>query len=129
MIIQKISTANKRKVIVLIQSECCNYMGGDCVAMDLPCAQIKRMRDAEEKEGVSPFVCRWFLDAVLPFDKDLCAAILEPHNLVKCEMCGTMFAPGSNRSKYCEPCMLKDRQKRQREYAQKKRGILSTVRA
>ena len=123
---KEISAKSKRDVISLIQDECCNYISGECVASNTPCAQIQRLRIA----AIKPlFACEWFLNAVLPFDKDLCATLLEPHNLVRCEMCNCMFAPGSNRSKYCEPCTIKDRQKRQREYAQKKRGVLSTVRA
>lgn len=125
---KKISPETRRKVIALIQAQCCNHITGDCVACDTKCAQIARMRPGNERADKEPFACPWFRDAVLPLDKDLEATLIAPHDMWKCEMCGVMFAPGSNRSKYCEPCTVKDRQKRQREYAQKKRGILSTVR-
>lgn len=124
MLIQKISTANKRRVISLIQDECCNYMGGDCVAMDLPCVQVKRMRETEEQEGVSPFVCRWFLDAVLPFDKDLHTELVSPQDLKRCEKCQRSFTSRSNSAKYCEICAAELHKKAKREYAQKKRSIL-----
>ena len=120
------TAAERRKVIILIQEECCNHIAGDCVPCDVKCAQIASMRQGSDNPDL---VCRWFRDAVLPLDKDLLGVLLAPHNMKKCEWCGNIFSPSNNRAKYCEPCAIKDRQKRQREYVQKKRGILSTVRA
>jgi protein-arginine kinase activator protein McsA len=79
------------------------------------------MRPGGRTEEESPFVCRWFLDAVLPLDKDLQASLLAPHDLKKCERCGTMFAAGSNSAKFCSPCAAAEHKKAKREYAQQKR--------
>ena len=116
-----ISAGDARKVIALIQGECCNYYTGDCAPCDSRCAQIARLRPGGKTEEESPFVCRWFLDAVLPLDKDLQASILVPHDLKQCERCGKMFAAGSNSAKYCGPCAASEHKKAKREYAQKKR--------
>lgn len=116
-----VSAGDARKVIALIQSECCNYYTGDCAPCDSKCAQIAKMRPGGRTEEESPFVCRWFLDAVLPLDKDLQASLLAPHDLKKCEQCGAMFAGGSNSSKYCTSCAAAIQKKLKREYAQQMR--------
>jgi len=116
-----VSTGDARKVISLVQSECCNYYSGDCGPCDCKCAQVTKMRPGGRAEGESPFVCRWFLDAVLPLDKNLQASLIAPHDMKKCERCGIMFAAGSNSAKYCTSCAAAEHKKIKREYAQKKR--------
>lgn len=115
---KEISAKAKRDVISLIQDECCNYISGECIMSNTQCAQMQRLRIATAKPL---FACDWFLNAVLPFDKDLCATILEPHNLVKCERCNAMFAPSGNRAKYCAACAPAEHKKAKREYARKRR--------
>ena len=121
---RKVSPETRRKVIALIQAQCCNHFSGDCVACDTKCAQIARMRPGNERADKEPFACPWFRDAVLPLDKNLEATLIAPHEMRKCEMCGKMFAPGSNRSQYCESCAAMIRKKTKRESAQKKRTNL-----
>lgn len=116
-----VSAGDARKVIALIQKECCNYYTGDCAPCDCKCPQVAKMKPGARAEEESPFVCRWFLDAVLPLDKDLQASLLAPHDLKQCERCGKMFAAGSNSAKYCSHCAAEIQKKLKREYAQKKR--------
>jgi hypothetical protein len=123
-----ISLTNKRKVTALIQSECCNFISGDCIAADVQCPQIQRLKSANEKPGKSPLICGWFVNSVLPLDKDLWTTLINPQNLAKCKQCGTKFAGGSNSAKYCASCAYRERKKQQREFAQKKRLTASTNR-
>lgn len=113
------TAAERRKVITLIQEECCNHISGDCVPCDTKCAQIASMRQGSDNPDL---VCRWFRDAVLPLDKDLQGSLLAPHNMKKCEQCGKMFAGGSNSAKYCADCSANIQKKLKREYAQKRRN-------
>ena len=119
---RKISPETRRKVIALIQAQCCNHISGDCVVCDTKCAQIARMRPGNERTDKAPFACPWFMDAVLPLDKDLQAVLLAPHEMRKCEQCGKMFAGGSNVAKYCTDCAAAIQKKLNREYAQRKRS-------
>ena len=121
---KKISPETRRKVIALVQAQCCNHFSGDCVVCDTKCAQIARMRPGNERADKEPFSCPWFRDAVLPLDKDLEATLIAPHDMHKCEQCGKMFASTSNNAKYCGDCVEIIRKKAKREYAQKKRTIL-----
>ena len=118
---KKISHETRRKVIALIQAQCCNHMTGDCVACDTKCAQIARMRPGNERADKEPFACPWFRDAVLPLDRDLEATLIAPHEMNKCEQCGKMFAAKSNSAKYCTDCAAAIQKKLKREYAQKRR--------
>ena len=119
---RKVSPETRRKVIALIQAQCCNHISGDCVACDTKCAQIARMRPGNERADKEPFACPWFRDAVLPLDKDLEVTLIAPHEMSKCEMCGKMFAGRSNSAKYCADCAATIQKKLNREYAQRKRS-------
>ena len=78
--------------------ECCNYDGGNCIALD----------DGEECVCVQSIcyslLCRWFRAAVLPLDKGLETALLYRLDAKRCAVCGVLFLPGSNRAKYCPEC-------------------------
>ena len=78
--------------------ECCNYIDGNCIALD----------DGEEcicVQSISySLLCRWFRAAVLPQDKELETALFHRLNAKKCAVCGALFTPGSNRAKYCPEC-------------------------
>ena len=77
---------------------CCNYDGGNCIALD----------DGDECVCVQSIsyslLCRWFHVAVLPLDKGLETALLHREQLKQCSVCGQPFLPGSNRAKYCKDC-------------------------
>ncbi len=78
--------------------ECCNYDGGNCLALD----------DGDEcicVQSISySLLCRWFRAAVLPLDKALETALLHRGEAKRCAVCANMFRPGSNRAKYCPDC-------------------------
>ena len=78
--------------------ECCNYDGGNCIALD----------DGEECVCVQSIsyslLCRWFRAAVLPLDRELETALFHRLDAKRCAVCGALFIPGSNRAKYCPEC-------------------------
>ena len=80
-----------RKVRRLVH-ECCNYDGGNCIALD----------DGEECVCVQSIsyslLCRWFRAAVLPLDKELETALFYRLDAKRCTVCGSLFRPGSNRA-------------------------------
>ena len=86
-----------RKVRRLVH-ECCNYDGGNCIALD----------NGEECVCVQSIsyslLCRWFRAAVLPLDRELETALFHRLDAKRCAVCGALFIPGSNRAKYCPEC-------------------------
>ena len=72
--------------------ECCNYVGGNCIALD----------DGEEcicVQSISySLLCKWFQAAVLPLDKGLETALLFREEMKRCAVCSQPFLPGSNRA-------------------------------
>jgi len=90
--------------------ECCNYCDGNCLLLD----------DGEECVCVQSIsyslLCRWFRAAVLPLDAALYAEISKSRDEVKrCAVCGAVFAPKSNRAKYCPDCAVRMRRKKEAE--------------
>jgi hypothetical protein len=121
---RKISTSTQRKIINLIQNECCDYSSGDCNRIDRNCAQIQRLKRLKENSDLSIFACKWFHEAVLPLDEDLQSILLAPQDLKKCERCKVPFSAGSNRAKYCNSCVVVIRKKQKRESASRRRANL-----
>ena len=78
--------------------QCCNYDGGNCLALD----------DGDECVCVQSIsyslLCNWFRAAVLPLDEPLATALLYRKEQKRCTVCGHLFLPGSNRAKYCKSC-------------------------
>ena len=95
--------------------ECCNYDGGNCIALD----------DGEECVCVQSIcyslLCRWFRAAVLPLDKGLETALLYRLDAKRCAVCGVLFLPGSNRAKYCPECAAAMKRKHAVERKRKQR--------
>lgn len=98
---------------------CCNYDGGNCLALD----------DGEEcicVQSISySLLCRWFGAAVLPLDRELETALLYRAEAKRCTVCGAMFRPASNRAKYCPECAKRER-RRKEAARQRERYYLST---
>lgn len=92
--------------------ECCNYDGGNCLALDdgAECVCVQSISYS--------LLCHWLRAAVLPLDKALETALLHRSEAKRCAVCGAVFRPGSNRAKYCPDCAA--RMKRIRA-AQRKR--------
>lgn len=91
----------KRKANALIRKSCCNYDGGNCIALDdgEPCVCVQSISYS--------LCCTWFRDWVLPGNPALYAEISKPRGLKRCAECGTPFLAKSNRAKYCSNCARK----------------------
>lgn len=115
----RLSDAQYRKVKKLTRRCCANNDGGCCLLLD----------DGESCVCVQAIsyslLCRYFREAVLPAERELCADIMREHDTrKKCEMCGNPFHARSNRAKYCDDCApyaarrkAAERKRRQREKA------------
>lgn len=97
---KQMTPGQRRKANALIRKTCCNYDNGNCIALD----------DGEEcicAQSISySFICKWFVNAVLPADRALYAEIMG-QGVKHCAECGAIFVPGSNRAKYCAGCAAK----------------------
>ena len=113
----RLNEAQYRKVKKLTRSLCANNDGGCCLLLDDgdPCVCVQAISFS--------LLCRYFREAVLPADRELCADVLREHdNRKKCEMCGKPYHARSNRAKYCDACAViaarrkaTERKRRQRE--------------
>ena len=96
----RMTPAQRKRANSLIRRECCNYDGGNCIALD----------DGEECVCVQSIsyslLCRWFRAAVLPLDRELETALFHRLDAKRCAVCGVLFTPGSNRAKYCPECAV-----------------------
>ena len=66
-------------------------------------------------------ICKWFVNAVLPADRALYAEIIG-QGVKHCAECGAVFAPGSNRAKYCASCAAKVHRRQKNVSDRKRRG-------
>lgn len=91
----------RRNANALIRKSCCNYDGGNCIALDdgEPCVCVQSISYS--------LCCTWFRDWVLPGAPALQAEITSPKGLKRCTECGTPFLAKSNRAKYCPDCARK----------------------
>lgn len=92
MLIQ-MTPKQRRKANALIRKSCCNYDGGNCIALDdgEPCVCVQSISYS--------LCCTWFRDWVLPGAPALQAEITSPKGLKRCAECGTPFLAKSNRAK------------------------------
>ena len=114
-------TYQQYRAVRRLVHECCNYDGGNCLALDNgwePCVCVQSITYS--------LVCKWFRAAVLPTDKGLCAALLHRGQARPCAECGAMFVPRSNRGKYCDECAanVRRRKKAASERERRRRGHL-----
>ena len=104
------------KVKKVVKKQCCNYMDGNCLLLDgldsCPCPQLI----------TRSLICRWFLSAVLPGEKELHQELIGKGERKICRECGTAYYSASNRSKYCADCAAKVKRRQQAEYARRKRA-------
>ena len=113
----RLNEAQYRKVKKLTRRLCANNDGGCCLLLDdgEPCVCVQAISFS--------LLCRYFREAVLPADRELCADIMRQHDTrKKCELCGKPFHARSNRAKYCDACavfaarrMACERKRRERE--------------
>lgn len=106
----------KRKANALIRKSCCNYDGGNCIALDdsEPCVCVQSISYS--------LCCTWFRDWVLPGAPALQAEITSPRGLKRCAECDAPFLAKSNRAKYCSNCARKVH-RRQKTASDRKRRL------
>lgn len=127
----------------IIQEQCANNMGGDCICRDKRCLYF----DTTDKLPRC-----WYLEEyVLPYEPNnpvrvLYYATLEAekcgHELsdkkasgimqaaskqIECERCKKMFKPNNNRQMYCERCSKIIRREHQRKLMQSRRKTKDSV--
>ena len=109
----RMSEAQARRARKLAKKACCNCYEGFCVLFDSPCPQcITRS-----------LICKWYIRAVLPADVPLYVELTGDKGKSKpCAVCGNLFLPRSNRSKYCDACAAAVRTQKQRAYVRKMRA-------
>ena len=90
--------AQREQANALIRRECCSYDRGNCIVLGdgdiCICPQTISFS----------VCCRHFRWAVLPLDRTLEAEIFRDKDMKRCTICRKVFAPGSNRAKYCLDC-------------------------
>ena len=105
----------KKLCLTVAKADCANNCDGQCIPQGAPCCAY--VPDCG--------VCAWFLNAVLPLDKPLLAAVKEkmgegPALGKKCTVCGKLIVFASNRQRYCSDCAREavrvKHAKRSREY-------------
>ena len=116
----------KKRCCALAKAECANYHDGRCLDPDLVNGNEPKCAVTSDKFSIKDggIICDHFLLNVLPLDKELnhlvWAEIKKPPEYMyadisgdqtaysteakKCAVCGKVFLPGSNRSKYCSAC-------------------------
>lgn len=116
----------KRRCQKLAKAECANYFDGRCLDPDLVYGNEPKCAVTSDKYSIKDggIICDYYLYDVLPLDPDLNQTVWDkidtpPEYLYgginddqtasspeakKCAVCGKVFLPGSNRSKYCSAC-------------------------
>lgn len=119
-----------RKIRILANRECCNYIDGKCIE-ERACT-VTNPRYPSIHDGAVD--CDYFLGCVLPTDSELnqiiWAELLREEDVIRpnekvCAWCGGAFVPNICRQQYCPHCKplherLRNRNK-QRSYYQRKR--------
>ena len=107
-----------RRAYALIRKTCCNFDNGNCLLLDdgeaCPCPQLISFS----------VLCKWFLVAVLPADKELYAELYRAEDMRRCVACGASFASRSNSVKYCPDCRKRVTRKQAAERMRKRREML-----
>lgn len=115
-----------RAVKKMTRAACANNDCGNCLLLDdgETCVCVQSISYS--------LLCRYFREAVLPADRQLCEQITRSGetDLKRCAVCGSTFAAGSNRAKYCPDCAAKirRRQKAQSERNRRLRIKIGSVR-
>ena len=116
----RMTLAQRKQAASLIRRECCNCEGGNCIALDdgdtCTCPQTISFS----------VCCKWFRWAVLPLDGTLEAEIFRDKDLKRCEVCGGVFVPKSNRAKYCPGCAARVHRRQKTESEQKRRSAVDS---
>lgn len=82
-----------KRCVNLAKAECANCYGKDCVPKDRRC-HLVNARYPTIAEGALD--CDWFLEAVLPLDKELCKEVWQALN--------GQDGPTGDRTRWCAIC-------------------------
>ena len=111
-------TYRQYQAVQRLVHSCCNNLDGNCLLLD----------DGEEcvcPQSISrTLICRWFRMAVLPVDRELCAALFPPPSAGprRCKECRRLFSPPKHNTLYCPKCAADRAKRSKREWARKKRA-------
>ena len=109
----RMTPAQRKQAASLIRRECCCCEDGNCIVLDdgdtCTCPQTISFS----------VCCKWFRWAVLPLDGTLEAEIFRDKDLKRCEVCGGVFVPKSNRAKYCPGCAARVHRRQKTESERK----------
>ena len=112
----RMTPAQRKQAASLIRRECCCCEDGNCIVLDdgdtCTCPQTVSFS----------VCCKWFRWAVLPLDGTLEAEIFRDKDLKRCEVCGGVFVPKSNRAKYCPGCAARVHRRQKTESERKRRS-------
>ena len=116
----RMTPAQRKQANALIRRECCYHEEGNCIALD--------DGDAHTCPQTISFsvCCKWFRWAVLPLMGTLEAAIYRNKDLKRCEVCGGVFVPKSNRGKYCPDCAARVHRRQKTESERKRRSSVDS---
>ena len=112
-----------RAVKKMTRAACANNVCGNCLLLDDgdTCVCVRSISYS--------LLCRFFREAVLPADRQLCEQITRSveTDLKRCAVCGSTFAAGSNRAKYCPDCAAKIRRRQKAESERNRRLRIKTT--
>ena len=112
------SAEQARKARKMIRTLCANCDGNNCLLLDdgesCVCPQLI----------TSTLICKYFRAAVLPEDRELQTALLFLRDAKRCESCGSLFVPASNRGKYCAECAVIEQRKKTRDRVRRHRASM-----
>ena len=101
-----------------VLKNCANCVDGNCLLLDngdfIPCPQLI----------TRSLLCRYFINAVLPGDRQLYGDIFGSPYARPCRECGKIFHPKSDKAKYCDKCRAIVRRRQTRNRMRLKRGIM-----
>ena len=116
----RMTPAQRKQANALIRLECCNYEGGNCIILDdgdtCTCPQTVSFS----------VCCKWFRWAVLPLDGTLETEIFRDKGLKRCAVCSGVFAPKSNRGKYCPGCAARVHRRQKTESERKRMSAVDS---
>ena len=93
----RLNDAQHRRVKKLTRCHCANNVCGLLLDDGDPCVCVQAISYS--------LLCRYFREAVLPADRELCADLAATADTrKKCELCGKPFPARSNHAKYCDRC-------------------------
>ncbi|MBR3873006.1 MAG: hypothetical protein IKJ26_02440 [Clostridia bacterium] len=113
----------------MARNQCSCFDSGQCIPQDRPCHVINRLWPERDKR---PIACKWFLDGVLPLDKELekivrsmqdGLAAPDANTAKPCAACKRPFQPSSNRQQYCSSCADARRKQRRAEAERRRRRL------